>query len=447
MKKISLTFTSLIIIALIPLFNLNVKTSQNLNINSNINTNLQNMQTFKNNNILASDLTFVYNDKTFNYNRVSSNNFYISYINQIKEQEVRSKGIRNVYLEQISNGKNTIDALDYMFGGFKAFYTNMASQIEAEYKPNKMIFNPNSSQMFSLNAGQDGIKINEQNLALDILSGKSKIEVKTTVQTSPFSPAELEDNTHLRASAQTSIASSESGRRFNVIKALACFNGLSVSPGEVCSFNATLDNRHNGIPYREATVIINGKFTKGIGGGICQASTTLFNALILSGLEIVEAHTHSLPVGYVERGFDATVNDSTLDLKFRNSTPYPIYIKSGVRGTNVFAEVYGQDMDGVFYEKQSEVEKIEPPKPKVIDDINDEYNLQEGEFYTQLYAQYGYKVKAYLVKNQNGQKQKTLLRTATYAPTQSIIYKGVTKRQNETFDADNTQKQNTNTNT
>lgn len=419
-------------LALIPLFYFNAEISPNLSVNNSSIKYIQKNENTKFTQILPSTIALHYNGQQYIFKQKNSPNFYIDFSRQNIEQQIRKLGAREVYLKQINLGKTPIQALDYMLYGFANFYYNVASKIQKQFIPHSVLFNPNAKDMFTFTCGQDGLIIDEQSLALDILCGKGDITLKVDAQTNPCTLDEVKANTTLRASAQTSIAGSEAGRRFNVIKALNCFNGLVVEPGKIVSFNSILNERHNGIPYKEATVIVNGEFTKGVGGGICQASTTVFNAVLLSGLEIVEAHTHSLPVGYVERGFDATVNDSNLDLKFRNSTPYPIYFACGVQGANVYAKIYGQDMAGVTYEKVSDVEKIEPPEPKVIDDDANEYNLQEGEYYTKLYAQYGYKVNAYLVKhNKDGTSERTLLRRATYAPTQSIIYKGVKKAENE----------------
>lgn len=378
-----------------------------------------------------SEINLHYKDKTYKYKLVEPENFYINYAYQQALINVQKLGATNVYLTELKQGKNAICALDYFLFGFKNFYNNMAQDIEKEFLPHKVQFNPNKTDMFTFQRGQNGIKIDIASLAQSILCGMQDIQVQVIEQQNTYDYEKLKQNTILRASAETSLANSEANRRFNVIKALQCFNGLEVAPNQEISFNSVLNSKHNGIPYKDAIVIQNGEFVRGVGGGICQASTTIFNAVLLAGLEITEAHTHTLPVGYVERGFDATVNDATLDLKFKNSTNYPIYFACGANGTNVYAKIYGEDMHGITYSKYNEVEQIDPPEPKVIDDIENEYNLSENEYYTKLYAQYGYNVNAYLIKNDNGKETKTLIRKATYQPTQSIIYKGVKTNQTE----------------
>lgn len=382
---------------------------------------------------LQKTFTLHYNNNAFCYAQKEYKNFYLNAMQQQRLAQIKSVGIRQTYVNLLNQNYSEIDALDYIYTGFKNWFSNIKNSIEKEYVPTLVHFNPNSKNMFSATCGQDGVSIDTKSLALDIISGKQDIIITTITTPLEITEQEALENTCLRSKQSTSFANSEAGRRFNVIKAMQCFNGLVVAPDEEVSFSSTLNKNDNGVPYKEATVIVNGEFTKGVGGGICQASTTIFNAVLMAGLMITESHPHSLPVGYVERGFDATVNGTNLDLKFKNNTKHNIYIKTYTQNSNVVCEVYGEDMQGVTYEKQNQVTKIEPPAPKVIPDEKGEYQdkiTYRGEYYTKLYAQYGYHVKAYLVKRINGiESEKWLIRQATYAPTQSIIYEGIQEKE------------------
>lgn len=86
--------------------------------------------------------------------------------------------------------------------------------------------------------------------------------------------------------------------------------------------------------YLDAMVIVGNKFEPGLGGGICQVSSTLYNSVLLAGLEIVERHNHNLAVAYVQVGRDATVAWGLQDFKFRNNTDRPIYIRALTSGAN-----------------------------------------------------------------------------------------------------------------
>jgi vancomycin resistance protein YoaR len=117
------------------------------------------------------------------------------------------------------------------------------------------------------------------------------------------------------------------GRATNIILATASLNNYLLLPGEIFSFNAANGPRTAERGYRPAPVIVGNTVVPGLGGGVCQVSTTLYNAVLRAGLEIVERYPHSQPVGYVPPGMDATVAD-TLDFKFRNNTDRLIMIRS-----------------------------------------------------------------------------------------------------------------------
>ncbi len=316
---------------------------------------------------------------------------------------------------------------------FNLVYGQMAKKIEQEFKETEIKFNPlanNNQNMFAFIDGQKGVKIDDARLLSDVLSGKSKIEIKVLESEPKFLAKDLEKNVALRSCQSTSFAGSEEGRKFNLKKAMATFNGLVVMPNEVVSFSSVLDRRDDGEPYREAIVIVNGEFTKGVGGGICQASTTIYNAVLMAGLEILEVHRHTLPVGYVEKGFDAMVNDGGIDMRFKNNTDMPIYIKTYAKDSSVFAEVYGTSLGDMWFKKVSEkVRDIEPDEPKIVADVDGKYISRikyKGEFFTEKYAKKGYEVKGYLYTYVGDKVQSIkLVRHEKYASTRAIIYEGV----------------------
>lgn len=139
----------------------------------------------------------------------------------------------------------------------------------------------------------------------------------------------------------TKFTLNDSNRVYNIQKSSNAIDNMVILPGEVFSFNSTTGPRSLSAGYKEATVIVDGEFVPGEGGGVCQVSSTLYNTLIESGLEITERHTHSLPISYVPPGRDATVAFDVLDLKFKNNYSAPIYIKSYVNGATLTIKMYG----------------------------------------------------------------------------------------------------------
>lgn len=130
----------------------------------------------------------------------------------------------------------------------------------------------------------------------------------------------------------------------NMALALASCNGSVINPGEVWSFNAcTGDSNLESLGYRPATVIMNGKFEQGIGGGICQASTTIYNAAILANMDIEERYCHAYQSSYVPAGRDATIDYPNLDLKLSNPTDYPMYMQCYMEDAYLTVNIFGWD--------------------------------------------------------------------------------------------------------
>jgi vancomycin resistance protein YoaR len=144
----------------------------------------------------------------------------------------------------------------------------------------------------------------------------------------------------LRASFSTDFVENPP-REHNIRLAVSKFNNLVVNAGDEVSFNKVVGPRTEQNGFLEAKIIIDGEYTDGIGGGVCQVSTTVFNAVALAGLEIVESHNHSLPSYYVGLGRDAMVSAAS-DLRFTNNTGRQIIFKSGVLDHSVWVKIYGR---------------------------------------------------------------------------------------------------------
>lgn len=140
---------------------------------------------------------------------------------------------------------------------------------------------------------------------------------------------------------RTSLAGhNASGRVQNILLASSKLNGKVLLPGEELSFNGVLgDSNDPAGGWQLATVIVGKKFEEGYGGGICQVSSTLYNSVLQAGLGITERHTHSLPVGYVQPGQDATVSYPELDFSFVNTTHAPVRLQTTVVGDDVIATI------------------------------------------------------------------------------------------------------------
>lgn len=148
--------------------------------------------------------------------------------------------------------------------------------------------------------------------------------------------------TDVMGSYDTSFTGSDAGRANNVTKATNFINGVILNPGEEFSYCDTVGRTTLERGFSYATVYENGKAVKGVGGGLCQVSTTLYNAVLLSDLEVTQRQNHSLPVHYAPMGRDATVSYGVIDFKFKNNYNYPIMIVGSTAGKHCNIKIMGK---------------------------------------------------------------------------------------------------------
>lgn len=129
------------------------------------------------------------------------------------------------------------------------------------------------------------------------------------------------------------------GRANNIKVASQSINGAVIEPGETFSYNETVGPTTKKNGYKLGKIFVRGKKSEGYGGGVCQVSSTLYNAAEKAGMEIVERHHHSLPVNYVEKGKDAATSYGVIDFKFANTKEYPVMIQSNVNENQLVVEI------------------------------------------------------------------------------------------------------------
>ncbi len=220
----------------------------------------------------------------------------------------------------------------------------------------------------------------------------------------------------------TSFSGSTEGRIHNIELAAESIDGKLILPNEVFSFNETTGDRNTEAGYKESIVIVDGDYTSGVGGGVCQVSSTLYNALLLADMEIIERHPHSIPASYVHSGRDAAVAYNYLDLKFRNILDVPVYLKAKINGTTLFIDIFSKKNDSgrVIKIESDIVEKIEPEIEESVDEL-----MNSGEKTVVQKGRYGYKVKTYKIVLFNGKEEsRELITNDYYKPKKYIIKKG-----------------------
>ncbi len=142
------------------------------------------------------------------------------------------------------------------------------------------------------------------------------------------------------AGYKTSFISSSDKRATNIELSTKHINGKIIMPGEVFSFNQAVGERTRERGFQEAPVIIGNALESGLGGGICQVSSTLYNTALIAGVKDFERVHHSIPSSYVGLGLDATVNWDNIDFKFKNTFKYPIYIEAYTSNKNLYINFY-----------------------------------------------------------------------------------------------------------
>lgn len=191
----------------------------------------------------------------------------------------------------------------------------------------------------------DGLSAQLEEIILN--GGADVIELAPEVLAPNPSREELEAATVLLGECTTSLKSSSSKRNNNVNLALGYFNCLEVEPGEKISFNKLVGKRTKKNNFQEAPEYAGTTVITGVGGGVCQASTTVYGAVIRAGLQIEERHPHTMIVGYVSASQDAAVSNDDKDLVFVNNTEETLifFAWTDARKETATVKIYGKPVD------------------------------------------------------------------------------------------------------
>lgn len=224
------------------------------------------------------------------------------------------------------------------------------------------------------------------------------------------------------ATYSTSYAGSSSNRIANIALAASKINGYVINPGKRFSYNKVVGPRTEATGFKTAHVYVGNEVVDGIGGGICQVSSTLYNAAVMADLKIVSRTNHSMPVGYVPLGRDATVSYGSIDFVFENDKSYPISIKASASGSTLTVSIVGTtDMDYTV-EFISETASTIPFATKTVEDPT----LAEGQRKTISNGSNGYVANSYRVYKKNGKEYSRKYEAkSTYSSTPAKVAVGV----------------------
>ena len=224
------------------------------------------------------------------------------------------------------------------------------------------------------------------------------------------------------ATYSTTYASSNYNRSQNIAIAARTVNGTVLMPGETFSYNETLGQRTTAKGYREAGAYVNGQVSSEVGGGICQVSSTLYNAALLSNLEIVTRTNHSFEPSYVPAGQDATVSWRSPDFQFKNNREYPIRLVATAGNGRITFTIYGVKSPNDY-----EV-KIQSSKTGSIPfstTYENDPSLPVGTTKVKQSGSNGCRSVTYKILYKDGQEvSRTLINSDTYNPHNQVILKG-----------------------
>ena len=223
--------------------------------------------------------------------------------------------------------------------------------------------------------------------------------------------------------------SSNTNRSSNIALAAKTINGTILLPGETFSYNGKLGNTTKAKGYKPGGSYVGGKVVQSYGGGICQVSSTLYNAVLYANLGIVERHNHSYAVSYVPAGRDATVAYGGKDFKFKNTRKYPVKIVANAKNGVVSISI-----KGIKEEKEYDIELTSKVLSSTPFTVTYEKNaaLEEGKEKVIQKGFNGKKSIAYKVVKLNGKTiSKTVLSKDTYKPMNKIVQVGTKKIQQQ----------------
>ena len=323
------------------------------------------------------------------------------------------------------------DIVNYIFPETKYIFEKMKNIIEVDETPDSVLVEPNTCNLI-YKEGKKGRCIDRVDFYAQVLNqllaDLEQKEINIKINTIDYkNKPKAKDMFQEKSCFSTNFSSSSYERKNNIKIALKALDGIIVDEGEIFSFNNITGDRNEQTGYMQAKIISNGSFVLGFGGGVCQVSTTLYNACLLSGLEIIESNSHSLPVSYIEPSFDAMVNSGSSDLKVRNNSGGKIIITTSSKNDFCKIKIYGLKNKYKITRQSEKIKIINSGDEEVTNDYEKFglYDLEVGQQVRVSYPKDGFVSRGYLnYYDRNGKLIKTdLIRENRYNATKGIIVK------------------------
>lgn len=263
-------------------------------------------------------------------------------------QLARSGSVADVLAEAESvrtNGKAYSLTFQYDFSAIASQVAALAQQIDTPAKNASFGEIDKEQHTVSIVDAVNGVLVNQESLVQSITTAcmngdyTTPIAIPVTLTVATLTKEHL---AVITTSAETSFKGSSSNRKYNVSKGAGLMNGTVLAPGETFSANSVLGTRTTANGWKMANAYVGGTTEEQAGGGVCQLSSTLYNAVVKADLEIVSRRNHSMPVSYMRKGLDATINSvgNIIDFKFKNNTDTDVIVFAWTSGTTLYFKIY-----------------------------------------------------------------------------------------------------------
>ena len=378
-------------------------------------------------------ITFTYDDKKWNINPDDiDTNYDIDKTIEYAYNVNRSKNIFSNIVDTLKSTFGIKNHINVVVNCDDGKVTTELERISEEINVNM--------ENAKINVVDNNIEISEEKAGLQVNIESTLTNLKKSLQEGIFEESlvvtkvepevkkeDLQDINTLLGSYKTVLSDVSPGRVENIKIAVERTSGVLLMPGEEFSYNKYTGLRTIKNGYKNATVIVSGEAVQGVGGGVCQVSTTLYNAVLYAGLDIVKVSNHSIPSSYVDKGRDATVSDSGLDFVFKNNYDQPVYIQNYYNNGVVICQIYGNNTDKQNIKISTNIDKVSKAPIKEEKDPT----LDKGKEKILERGRDSYTVSTYRIYyDENGTEIKTeKVATSFYPSKQQVVAIGTKKEE------------------
>lgn len=280
-------------------------------------------------------------DEAYHYTKTDS------YFENVKRFFDLNKNSKNLEIKSLYNENKLSEKIQ-----------NISDSINVDMKNAKVYISDSGNiSVSSATIGKELDIASTKESIYDAIKNKDykSIDLKVNIKEPKISTEAVKSVNILLAEFSTKFSTKDSNRVTNVVLSAKATSDVLLMPGEEFSYNNLTGKRTTSNGYKDAPVIINGKLEQDVGGGVCQVSSTLFNSVLYSGLDVTSRRNHSLKSSYVSIGRDAMVSDGGSDFRFKNPYSHPVYIKNTVSNGVITSKIYGNTSD-----KKNISIKVEP---------------------------------------------------------------------------------------